>query len=180
MIHDVALMLDRERENREQSPSAAVIDSQSIKAPGGGKARVRCRQEGGRPQAPHRGRHRRQAADGEPHHRRHLRQRRRPKYRRGHPQALALAQHLFADGAYDRTRLMDAAAYRDFVLEIVRRTEKEPGFKVLPRRWVVERTFGWMARWKRLMRDYEQRVDISEAMIHVALGSLMLRRIVHP
>jgi putative transposase len=43
-------------------------------------------------------------------------------------------KHLFADGAYDRTRLMDAAAYRDFVLEIVRRTDKEPGFKVLPRR----------------------------------------------
>ena len=74
-------------------------------------------------------------------------------------------KHLFADGAYDRTRLMDAAAYRDFVLEIVRRTDKEPGFKVLPRRWVVERTFGWMTRWKRLVRDYEQRLDVSEAMI---------------
>ncbi len=46
--------------------------------------------------------------------------------------------------------------------------------------WVVERTFGWMTRWKRLVRDYEQRLDVSEAMIHVALGSLMLRRIVHP
>ncbi|SUW15679.1 Transposase DDE domain [Brevundimonas diminuta] len=89
-------------------------------------------------------------------------------------------KHLFADGAYDRTRLMDAAAYRDFVLEIVRRTDKEPRFKVLPRRWVVERTFGWMTRWKRLVRDYEQRLDVSEAMIHIALGSLMLRRIVHP
>jgi putative transposase len=71
------------------------------------------------------------------------------------------------------------AAYRDFVLEIVRRTDQEPGFKVLPRRWVVERTFGWMTRWKRLVRDYEKRIDVSEAMIHVALGSLMLRRIVH-
>jgi len=89
-------------------------------------------------------------------------------------------KHLFADGAYDRTRLMDAAAYHDFVLDIVRRTDKEPGFKVLPRRWVVERTFGWMTRWKRLVRDYEQRLDVSEAMIHVALGSLMLRRIAVP
>lgn len=88
-------------------------------------------------------------------------------------------KHLFADGAYDRTRLMDAAAYRDFIIEIVRRTDKEPGFKVLPRRWVVERTFGWKTRWKRLVRDYEQRLDVSEAMIHAALGSLMLRRIVH-
>jgi hypothetical protein len=75
---------------------------------------------------------------------------------------------------------MDAVAYQDFVLEIVRRTDKEPGFKVLPRRWVVERTFGWMTRWKRLVRDYEQRIDVSEAMIHVALGSLMLRRIAPP
>lgn len=70
--------------------------------------------------------------------------------------------------------------YRDFVLEIIRRTDKEAGFKVLPRHWVVERTFDWMTRWKRLVRDYEQRIDGSEAMIHVALGSLMLRRIVHP
>lgn len=89
-------------------------------------------------------------------------------------------KHLFADGAYDRTRLMDAATYPDFIFEIIRRSDKEPGFKVLPRRWVVERTFGWMTRWKRLVRDYEQRIDVSEAMIHVALGSLMLRRIVHP
>jgi transposase len=59
-------------------------------------------------------------------------------------------KHHFADGAYDRTRLMDAAEYRDLALEIVRRTDKEPGFKVLPRRWVVERTMGWMTRWRRL------------------------------
>ena len=68
-------------------------------------------------------------------------------------------------------------AFRDFVLEIVRRTDKEPGFKVLPRRWVVERTVGWMTRWRRLVRDYETRLDVSEAMIHVAMGSLLLRRI---
>lgn len=50
---------------------------------------------------------------------------------------------------------------------------------MLPRRWVVERTFGWLTRWRRLVRDYEQRVDVSEAMIHVAMGSLLLRRITH-
>ncbi len=75
---------------------------------------------------------------------------------------------------------MDAAAYRDFVLEIVRRTDAKPGFKVLPRRWVVERTFGWMIRWRCFVRDYEQRLDVSQAMIHVAMGSLLLRRIAHP
>lgn len=76
-------------------------------------------------------------------------------------------KHLFADGAYARTRLMDAAAYRDFVLEIVRRTEKRAGFKVLSRCWLVQH-FGSMSRWKRFFRDYEQRLDVSEAMIHVA------------
>jgi len=45
---------------------------------------------------------------------------------------------------------------------------------------VVERTFGWMTRWKRLVRDYEQRNDVSEARIHVTLGSLPTRRIFHP
>ncbi len=88
-------------------------------------------------------------------------------------------KHLFADGAYDRTKLLDKAMFRDFVLEIVRRTDKDPDFKVSPRRWVVERTFGWMTRWRRLVRDYETRLDVSEAIFHVAMGSLLLRRISH-
>ena len=87
---------------------------------------------------------------------------------------------LFADGAYDRRKLIDKAAFEDFVIEIVRRIDTEPGFKVLPRRWVVERTFGWMIRWRRLVRDYEQRIDVSEAMILVAMGGILLRRIAHP
>ena len=65
------------------------------------------------------------------------------------------------------------------VIEVVRRIEGQPGFSVLPRRWVVERTFGWMTRWRRLVRDYEARIDVSEAMIHVAMGGLLLRRISH-
>jgi Transposase DDE domain len=88
-------------------------------------------------------------------------------------------KHLFADGAYDRTKLLDKALFRDFVLEIVRRTDNDPGFKVLPRRWVVERTFGWMTHRRRLLRDYETRLDVSKAMIHLAMGSLLLRRIAH-
>jgi putative transposase len=88
-------------------------------------------------------------------------------------------KHLFADGAYDRGTLMNKAAFLDFVIEVVRRIEGTEGFHILPRRWVVERTFGWMTRWRRLVRDYEQRLDVSEAMIHIALGSLLLRRIAH-
>jgi transposase len=67
-------------------------------------------------------------------------------------------KHLFADGAYDRTKLMDKAAFLDFVIEIVRRSDAQAGFAVIPRRWVVERTFGWMIRWRRLVRDYEKRL----------------------
>jgi putative transposase len=62
--------------------------------------------------------------------------------------------------------------FKDFVLEIVRRTDK--GFEILPRRWVVERTFKWMIHWRRLVRDYEARLDVSDALIYVAMGSLLL------
>ena len=88
-------------------------------------------------------------------------------------------KHLFADGAYDRRQLMDKAAFLDFVVEIVRCLDDEPGFKVVPRRWGVERTFGWLTQWGRLVRDYEHRIDVSQAMIHVAMGSLLLRRRAH-
>ena len=71
---------------------------------------------------------------------------------------------------------MDKAAFLDFVLEVVRRIDHEPGFKVLPRRWVVERTFGWMTRWRRPGgATTSSAIDVSEAMIHVAMGRLLLR-----
>jgi putative transposase len=69
------------------------------------------------------------------------------------------------------------AAFRDFTIQVVKRIVGEPGFKVPPRRWVVERSFGWVVRWRRLVRDYEERIDLSESVIYVA--SLLLRRI-HP
>ena len=75
---------------------------------------------------------------------------------------------------------MDMAAYLDFVIQIIRRSDEQKGFEVLPRRWVVERTFGWMTRWRRLVRDYEARIDVSEAMILVAMGGNMLCRTTHP
>lgn len=57
-------------------------------------------------------------------------------------------KHLFADGAYDRLKLMDKATYLDFDIEIIRRSDNQQGFEVLPRRWGNERTFGWMVRWR--------------------------------
>jgi transposase len=75
---------------------------------------------------------------------------------------------------------MSKADYLDFVVEIIRRSDDQKGFKVLPRRWVVERTFGWMTRWRRLVRDYEKRIDVSQAMILVAMGGNLPRRNAHP
>ncbi len=89
-------------------------------------------------------------------------------------------KHLFASGAYDRGRLMSQAAYRDFVIEIVRKLSDQQAFQPLPRWRMVERTFGWMTRWRRLVREYEKRCDVPEAMIGVAMSILMLRRIAHP
>lgn len=60
---------------------------------------------------------------------------------------------------------------------MIRRLAEQKGFRVLPRRWVVERTFGWLMRWRRLVRDYEARIDVSEGMIYVAMSSIMLRRL---
>ena len=64
----------------------------------------------------------------------------------------------------------------NFILEVVRRTGKAIGFAVLPRRWVVERTLGWLGRSRRLSKDYERSPRVSEAMIHLAMIRLMLQR----
>lgn len=175
-IHDIELMLDRERQGREASPSAAVIDSQSVKAPA---AQERGFDAGKKIV----GRKRHIAVDTDG---RLLMvnlttadisdsagaQTILDDIRRRWP----WVKHLFADGAYDRLKLMDKACYLDFVVEVIRRSDQQQRFKVLPRRWVVERTFGWMIRWRRLVRDYEKRIDVSQAMILVAMGGNLLRR----
>lgn len=81
-------------------------------------------------------------------------------------------KHLFADGTYDRRQLLDKAVFLYFAIEVMRGIDTEAGFKVLLRRWMVERTFGWLIRWRRLVRDYKRRIDVSDAMMHVAVGSL--------
>ena len=66
-----------------------------------------------------------------------------------------------------------------WVLEIVSRPAEASGFEVLPHRWIVERTFGWFNRYRRLSKDYEYLTETSEAMIYIAMIHLMLRRL-HP
>ncbi len=180
-IHDIALMLDRERTGRDASPSAGVLDSQTVKAPA-------APQGGGYDAAKKpKGRKRHIAVDTDG---RLLLANLTPadiQDAQGAERVIvAIRQrwpwlkHLFADGAYDRGKLMSKAAYHDFVLEVVRKLAGQQGFQPLPRRWVVERTFGWMMRWRRLVRDHERHYDVSEAMIHVSMGSLLLRRVAHP
>lgn len=60
-------------------------------------------------------------------------------------------------------------------VEVIKRNKKE--FEILPRRWVVERTFAWLLKNRRLVVDYEQLPEISEAMIYAAMVRLMLRRL---
>jgi transposase len=60
---------------------------------------------------------------------------------------------------------------------IIKRTDNVAGFVVLPRRWVVERTFGWLTRHRRLVRDYERRPDHHEAMVWWASVAIMTRRL---
>lgn len=65
-------------------------------------------------------------------------------------------------------------------LEVVRRPKGVKGFVLLPKRWVVERTFSWLGRWRRLSRDYEHLTESSEAIVHVASIGRMLRRLSPP
>ena len=65
----------------------------------------------------------------------------------------------------------------NWLLDIVKRTDGHRGFKLLPKRWKVERTFGWFNRSRRLSKDYEELPEISEAWIYTAMSRLMLRRL---
>ncbi len=89
-------------------------------------------------------------------------------------------QVLWADGGYLGALVQWVKQLRPFGklhLEIVRRSDQVKGFKVLPKRWIVERTFGWFVKSRRLCRDYEVRPDHSEAMIRICMIRLMLKRL---
>jgi putative transposase len=89
-------------------------------------------------------------------------------------------QIIWADGGYLGALVSWVKQLRPFGklrMEIVRRCDDLKGFKVLPRRWVVERTFGWLFKSRRLCRDYEVRLDHSEAMIRICMIRIMVRRL---
>jgi putative transposase len=87
-------------------------------------------------------------------------------------------KRIWADRRYACKHLpVRVAALFLWALEIVSRPLHAVGFVVLPKRWVVERTFAWLVRFRRLGRDYERCTKSSETMIHLAIIRLMLRRL---
>ncbi|MFF7234457.1 transposase [Streptomyces sioyaensis] len=84
---------------------------------------------------------------------------------------------LRADGGYKGTLITWALAVLHLVVTVIKRSDDTPGFVALPRRWVVERTLGWLMRSRRLARDHERRPHSSEAMILWSMTTLMTRRL---
>ncbi len=86
-------------------------------------------------------------------------------------------KRIWADGGYAGELERDVAnlpRHRQIDLEIVKRSDDVKGFKVLPKRWIVERTFGWLIQSRRLIRDYEVRMEHSEALIYLSMTKRML------
>ena len=84
---------------------------------------------------------------------------------------------IWADSAYAGQLVDWASALGGWLIEVVKRARNSHSFEVLPRRWVVERTLGWLGRNRRLSKDYEELTESSEAWVYIAMTHLMLKRL---
>ena len=183
IIHDVLVKEVREAHGKHANPTAAILDSQSVKIAD---------------QTGERGYDAGKKINGR---KRHLLvdtlglilhvvvTPASVQDRDGAREVLALLAHWFsrlrivwADGGYAGSLVewvWQLRTRRKIRLEIVKRHDQQRGFAVLPKRWIVERTLGWLMKNRRLRCDYEQLTATSEAMIRIAMIRLMLRRL-HP
>jgi putative transposase len=86
-------------------------------------------------------------------------------------------QKIWADGGYAGALIEWVLEKCHWLLEIVKRSDHAVGFELLPHRWIVERTFGWLNRSRRLSKNYERLTTSSEAMVYLAMLPLMTRRL---
>jgi len=181
-ISNTLVMAAREREGREASPTAGVIDSQSGKTTESGG--IRGFDAGKKVK----GRKRHIVVDtlgllvGLVVHAADVQDRDgAPDFLKTILKRWPWLRHVFADGGYAGPKLKGAMQkVGKFTLEIIKRTDAIKGFEVLPRRWVVERTFAWLGRCRRLAKDFERTIASAEAWVYIAHIRLLTRRLARP